>query len=89
MVMPQVLQGTWEELSVHAASLGTRRLTLVIPADEETEDKMLRQPEEIKTVERLEELLLSSLASPSREMTAEDWAQLKQRAAKRNEEAKR
>ena len=89
MALPQVLQGTWEELSVHAALLGTRRLTLVIPAEDETEAKPLRQPEEVKTTERLEELLLSSLASPSREMTTDDWAERIRRAETRIEEAKR
>lgn len=89
MAAPQVLQGTWEELSVHAALWGTRRLTLVIPAEDETEAQPLRQPEEVKTAERLEELLLSSLASPSREMTAEDWAERIRRAEKRIEETNR
>ena len=86
MAQTQVIQGTWEELSAHAASLGNRLLTLVIPEEKETINEMLLQrPEEVKTKERLETLLLEGLASPSREMTAADWNELKQRAQDRAE----
>lgn len=84
MAQTQVIQGTWEELSAHAASLGNRLLTLVIPEEKEIVNEMLLQrPEEIKTKERLETLLLEGLASPSREMTEADWNELKQRAQDR------
>jgi hypothetical protein len=90
MSQTQVLQGTWEELSAHAASLGDKLLTLVIPADKESlSEASYRQPEEVKTKERLEELLLEGLASPSHEMTDADWAELKQRAKNRAERKSR
>ena len=86
MAQTQVLQGTWEELSAHAASLGNKRLTLVIPAEKEVSDGSLTgEPEEVHSKERLETLLLEGLASPSREMTEADWEELKLRAQKRAE----
>lgn len=41
---------------------------------------MAHAPEEVKTKEQLEELLLEGLASPSREITDADWEELKRRA---------
>lgn len=86
MAQAQVLQGTWEELSAHAASLGNKLLTLVIPADKDpTTENRAGRPEEVQTRERLEGLLLEGLASPSHEMTETDWQELKLRAEKRAE----
>ena len=84
MTDPQVLQGTWQELAIHAATLGDKQLTLVIPGDEEPQIKQRpRRPEVVKTKERLEELLLQGLASPGRETTDAEWDELIARAEKR------
>jgi hypothetical protein len=82
--MTQVLQGTWQELAIHAAVLGDKQLTLVIPGEEEAKNEPKpRQPEVVKTKERLEELLLQGLASPGREMTDADWDAMIERAEQR------
>src|SRR5438874_12343223 len=72
--MTQVLQGTWQELAAHAAALGDRQLTLVIPGEEQVNrERPPGHPEVVRSTERLQELLLQGLASPSREMTDTDW----------------
>ena len=82
--MTQVLRGTWQELAIHAASLGDKQLTLVIPGDEKPQSELHpRRPEVVKTKERLEELLLQGLASSSHEMTDADWDELIARAEDR------
>lgn len=82
--MTQILQGTWQELAIHAAALGDKQLTLVIPGDEEPQrEPPPRRPEVVKTEERLEELLLQGLASPGREMTDADWDERIARAENR------
>jgi len=84
MTDPQVLQGTWQELAIHAAALGDKKLTLVIPGEADQESKRKpRRPEVVRTKERLEELLLQGLASPGREMTDADWDEMIQRAEQR------
>lgn len=82
--MTQVLQGTWQELAIHAAALGDKQLTLVIPGEKEEQgEEKPRHPEIVKTKERLEELLLQGLASPGREMTDAGWDAMIQRAEQR------
>jgi hypothetical protein len=84
MTAPQVLQGTWQQLSIHAAALGDKQITLVIPGEEDQEtERGPRLPEVVKTQERLEELLLQGLASPGHEMTDADWDELERRAEQR------
>jgi hypothetical protein len=84
MSAPQVIQGTWQELSKHAEALGSKQLTLVIPADDEPQTKARpKRPEIVKTKERLVELLLDGLASPGREMTKSDLDELSDRLRQR------
>lgn len=45
MAPPQVLEGTWEELSVHAATFSGKKLRLVIVEDD---DALTYNPEEIR-----------------------------------------
>jgi hypothetical protein len=87
MAQARVLQGTWQELAVHAAALGDKQLTLVIPGDENGERELLsRRPEVVKTEERLVEMLLHGLASPGRELTDADWDERIAEAERRAED---
>ena len=82
--MTQVLQGTWSELAKHAEELGDKRLTLVVPGDEDRHSRPRpKRPEVVSTKERLEELLLEGLASPSIEMKDTDWDELIANAERR------
>ena len=84
MSAPQVIQGPWQELSRQAATQGSKQLTLVIPSDDAPETfKGRTQPEVVRTAERLVELLLEGLASPGREMTKSDIADLSERLTQR------
>ena len=71
----QVLTGTWEELSRRVPTKSKKQLTLVIPEDTETlEARNVKEPEVIKTLERLEELLIKATESgPPIKITPEYW----------------
>lgn len=89
MSKPQVFQGTWSELSALAETFGRKLLTVVVPSEDSLEGTAPSPPEVVETKERLEELLLEGLASPSRPLTAEVWQELESRVRRRAAGSKR
>ena len=84
MVASPLFEGTLEELYRRRDEFAGIRLAVFAAPVKETENETtLRRPEEVKTPERLVEMIMDGLASPAREMTATDWNELKRRAAER------
>ena len=71
----QFLTGTWEELSLRVPTKSKKQLTLVIPEDTETiEARNVMEPEVIKSLEQLEELLIEATQSgPPIKITPVYW----------------
>ena len=73
-----VFKGSIEELIARREEFAGMHLKIeAAPKKTKTGTTAYPPPEEVKTVERINELLMEARASPSREMTAEDWAEPK------------
>lgn len=88
MSLSQVVEGTGEEIAalLQSEAYARRKVRVSIEANEEDfSDNLPDPPTTIHDRAHLEQLLLTGLASPARELTDADWQELHRRAQDRLE----
>ena len=86
MSMPQVIEGTGEEIAavLNGSAFAGRKMRVVIePEEADFTDNLPDPPNTVRDAEHLNQLLLDGLRSPSRELSEADWQELHSRAHSR------
>jgi hypothetical protein len=91
MARPQIIEGTAEEIVtfLRRDAFAGKKMRVIIDADplelssEDFSDHLSDSPRAVRDMAQLEQELVKGLASPAREMTGDDWNELKRRAHSR------